>query len=166
MRVRWLIAALLLTLPVLFGASDGAAQPNQPPDVVVVLLDDMRESDWQALPLTQERLSGSTWFPNFVLTTPSCCPSRSSLFTGQYAHNHGVLRNEGKNGGWDEYRARGHEQDSVVTWLNGADYRTALVGKYLNGYRASDRVPPGWDRWYAFDTVKESYLDYAMNENG
>lgn len=41
-------------------------------------------------------------------------------------------------------------------------YRTALVGKYLNGYRAGDMtyVPPGWDRWFAVNGA--SFYDYGV----
>jgi arylsulfatase A-like enzyme len=41
-----------------------------------------------------------------------------------------------------------------------AGYRTALIGKYLNGYytRTSKYTPPGWDRWFAVPT--SAYYNY------
>jgi arylsulfatase A-like enzyme len=51
--------------------------------------------------------------------------------------------------------------------LQEAGYRTALVGKYLNGYGEAEtttRVPPGWDQWFASTSVK--YFDYDLVENG
>ena len=43
------------------------------------------------------------------------------------------------------------ESDTIATALNDVGYRTALIGKYLNGYGGDGvYVPPGWDRWFAF----------------
>jgi arylsulfatase A-like enzyme len=52
--------------------------------------------------------------------------------------------------------------------LQAAGYRTALMGKYLNGYEAaasqSQYVPPGWNRWVAF--VRSLYYNYQLNIDG
>src|SRR5207249_3879225 len=64
----------------------------------------------------------------------------------------------------------GHESSTVATWLQAAGYRTALIGKYLNGYPAGVKatyVPPGWDEWFV-PVRGNPYIgfDYALNENG
>ena len=57
----------------------------------------------------------------------------------------------------------GEESSAVATWLHDAGYRTALFGKYLNGYSdalGGTYVPPGWDAWYAWSA------DGKVHENG
>jgi N-acetylglucosamine-6-sulfatase len=51
--------------------------------------------------------------------------------------------------------------------LRASGYRTALVGKYFNGYGGDvpTVVPPGWDEWYA-NYKNPGYYDYTLNENG
>src|SRR5215213_11236651 len=77
-------------------------------------------------------------FSRAYVASPSCCPSRASIFRGQYPHNHGVLGNTYPNGGFQKFYQRGNETLTVATWLQEAGYRTALVGKYLNNYPMRD----------------------------
>ena len=64
---------------------------NTPPNIVVIVTDDMRTSEFSALERTTELMgTQGTTFPNFFVTTPQCSPSRTSILTGLYAHNHGV----------------------------------------------------------------------------
>ncbi|MEO6029967.1 MAG: sulfatase [Candidatus Binatia bacterium] len=98
------------------------------------------------------------------MTTPLCCPSRSSILRGQYAHRTGVYKNGGNNGGADDF----DDASTIATWLQGAGYRTSLIGKYLNGYPglwgAGDPpyVPPGWTEWRGMKNV--AFFDYEMIE--
>lgn len=112
--------------------------------------------------------SGTVFDSNFV-TTSLCCPSRSSLFTGEYAHNTGVLRNDGPDGGFEAF----DDRSTLATWLNSAGYDTALFGKYLNGYDLSapqnqnpndTYIPPGWDEWHAF--LGAGYFNTKISDNG
>jgi arylsulfatase A-like enzyme len=90
--MRLVLVAMLSVLSLLpLGLRAAAAKP----DIVVILLDDARAGDIeQAMPQTQALLADGTWFPNFILTTPQCCPSRATLLTGLYAHNHGARSNK------------------------------------------------------------------------
>jgi arylsulfatase A-like enzyme len=86
---------------------------------------------------------------------------------GQYAHNTGILRNGGPEGGWGTFHDSGADQSTIATWLRGAQpaYRTAFVGKYLNGYRAArNQIAPGWTDWYV--PVPVSFYNYSLNVNG
>ncbi|MGH2967854.1 MAG: sulfatase family protein, partial [Solirubrobacteraceae bacterium] len=158
--VRRLLPALLalLCLP---GAASAA-----PPNVLVVETDDQTVADMAAMPRTRELIGerGVT-FRNSVVSLSQCCPSRATLLTGQYAHNHGVLDVRRPFGGYD--RLRGAE--TLPVWLQRAGYATAVVGKYLNGYGARDRfeVPPGWSEFHGLlggETYR--FYDYTLNSNG
>jgi arylsulfatase A-like enzyme len=147
-----------------------------PPNIIFILTDDLDERSVACMPNVQSLLAdqGAT-FTNYFITTPLCCPSRSSILRGQYAHNHGVLTNSGNEGGFPAFYRLGHESSTVATWLQDAGYRTGLLGKYLNRYprsASSTYIPPGWDDWQAFvastgdDETGSFYTGYSMNENG
>ncbi len=135
------------------------------PTIILIVTDDQRWDTLWAMPNVRRHLMGhGVTFTNAFVTTPLCCPSRASILSGQYAHTTGVWQNHGRFGGFDRFRDR----SSIATWLHRAGYRTALFGKYLNGYRGT-YVPPGWDRWLAFadrSDPKGLYYDYLMNNDG
>src|SRR4051794_37705306 len=113
------------------------------PNIILIVMDDMRADDLAFMPAVQELLvAQGTNFTNFFTTAPGCAPSRASILRGQYPHNHGVLRSDGILGGFERFYALGHEQSTLPVWLQDAGYRTALIGKYLNGY-PYDGAPQG-----------------------
>jgi arylsulfatase A-like enzyme len=142
------------------GGSDGT---QAGPNIVLIVTDDQRWDTLHVMPhvqrlLVQEGMS----FERAFVTDPLCCPSRATILTGRYSHTTGVYANGGDDGGWEAFQPS--EPSTIATALQGAGYRTALIGKYLNGYgvRSDPYVPPGWDRWLAFSDGNGGYYDYTM----
>jgi N-acetylglucosamine-6-sulfatase len=119
-----------------------------------------------AMPWLQSQLQppsdGWLRFPNAVVSTPLCCPSRASMLTGRDALHTGVGGN-----------ADGEDLDAAQTlpvWLQAAGYYTGLVGKYLNGFPfgGAPTVPPGWDRFLAKtnDAASTVYYGYGLVDQG
>lgn len=165
------LTVALLVLPTLATGVMPAPRPAAaavPPNIVLIVTDDQDFRSLQEMPNVRKLLTQEgTTFPNFIFSTPGCCPSRASILRGQYTHNHGVLRSKGPNGGFATFYNLGREESTVATWLKHQGYRTALVGKYLNGYPEgvdAGYVPPGWTEWQA--PLQEHYFGYDFNDNG
>ena len=47
------------------------------------------------------------------------------------------------------YGPSAQRQDTLPVWMGRAGYRTAHIGKYLNGYgpAVQPKVPDGWQNW-------------------
>jgi arylsulfatase A-like enzyme len=148
-----------------------AAGGRRRPNILFVLTDDLDAGELQYMPHTRHLVgaAGAT-FDRYFVSNSLCCPSRVTTLRGQYAHNTGVWSNGGSNGGFERAYAHGIERDTVATRLSGAGYRTALVGKYLNGYpnlAGPTYQPPGWRTWVspvAGDPYSE--YDYWLNDDG
>lgn len=135
------------------------------PNFVVIMTDDQREDTLAYMTNVQNRLvSHGVTFTNSFVTTPLCCPSRTSFLTGMYAHNHRVLtNNKDQHGGYSTFMKQNHDPNTIAVWLRDAGYKTSLIGKYLNGYGKNNKhVPPGWDDWHAF--AEPEYYDYDLIE--
>ena len=134
------------------------------PNVVLIVTDDQRSDSLHVMPGVQRLLvrQGMT-LRRAIVSNPLCCPSRASILTGRYSHTTGVYFNRGPHGGWRAFKSS--ESSTIATALHSVGYRTALIGKYMNGYGRDLYVPPGWDRWFAFAGANGAYYDYTMFDN-
>jgi N-acetylglucosamine-6-sulfatase len=144
-------------------------------NVIVIMTDDQESTSMWTMPKTNELLgSDGTVFTNSYVSNPLCCPSRATFVTGQYSSNNGVLTNMPPDGG---YGLLDHD-NTLPVWLQSAGYKTAFIGKWLNGYGrldtnpedeipAHEEIPVGWDSWIATPGVEAyKYFDFWLNENG
>jgi len=163
------MVTLVLLAAVLVPASGPAvrrAAASTRPNVVILMSDDQR---WDMVtpaftPNIYSRLvAGNPYaFTDSFVPNPLCCPSRTSTLTGNFSHTTGVWSNSGPYGGFTAF----HDQSTIAVDFHQAGYRTAMIGKYLNGYVGGTNryVPPGWDTWFALSGG--TYYNYGVTTSG
>jgi len=140
------------------------AQGQAKPNIVFVLTDDQFPGTENAMPALKSNVtSQGVKFTNMTSTFPLCCPGRATIQRGQYAHNTHIYGNSLPLGGWAKFRNQGLQRSTMATWLNRSGYQTGLFGKYMNNY-TERYIPPGWDRWYAWNGPNEGWSH--LNDQG
>lgn len=157
-RVLAVIAVLLPTGAVM---ADKPARTAPRPNILIIVTDDQRFDTQfeQVMPSTHQTFGDhGVRFPNGIVTTSLCCPSRASIFSGLYAHNHGVHTNGGNALiRWDPTTTLQHE-------LKRSGYKTAISGKFLSTW---NEAPPDFDRWaIQIRPSANSYNNATFNVDG
>jgi N-acetylglucosamine-6-sulfatase len=151
------------------------APKQKRPNIVLIMDDDQSTNLQQFLSKTNTAIgSHGVTFDNSFVNYSLCCPSRSTMLTGQYSHNHGVRGNQLPSGGYSKLAPT--IGNTMPVWLQRAGYYTAHIGKFLNGYgttSADTEVPPGWNEWYGSIDNPDGFAGgtytaygYTLNENG
>jgi N-acetylglucosamine-6-sulfatase len=137
------------------------AAPPRRPNIVFVLVDDMRWDDFGAAghpfletPHMNRLAAEGARFTNAFATTPLCSPSRASFLTGQYPHTNGIVDNTARES---------HDLPVFPLQLQQAGYRTGFFGKWHMGNDDSPR--PGFDHWVAMPGQGEA-VDPSLNVDG
>jgi len=81
-----------------------AANPDQKPNILVVIVDEMRSPQWfpaqqqldRLLPNLARIRQGGVEFQGLHAAATACSPSRGTLLTGLYAHRNGIMLNQNK----------------------------------------------------------------------
>jgi N-acetylglucosamine-6-sulfatase len=179
--VRVVVSVLVLGALVVAGTAADATgkkqkRPQQKRPNIVLIMDDDQSAEMQRfLPKTNAAIGAKgVTFSNSYVNYSLCCPSRSTMLTGQYAHNHGVRGNQLPSGGYSKMAET--MSNTMPVWLQRSGYATAHIGKFLNGYGTTSpdtEVPPGWSEWYgsldnpdAFAGGTYTAYGYTLNENG
>jgi arylsulfatase A-like enzyme len=150
-----------------------AAAPLPRPNIVFVLTDDLTSNLVRFMPHVQAMRRRGTSFGRYFVTDSECCPSRASIFTGNFPHNTDILTNGPTDGGYTLFHRRREGRHTFATALARAGYRTGFFGKYLNKYLPAPKpigdhqthVPPGWSDWFGSSEGYRGY-DYTINDNG
>ncbi len=162
------MAPTIFEVPVKQGVSAQRLK-NARPNIIFILTDDQPFYTLDYMPtVKKELMAHGVNFTSGFVTTPLCCPSRTSILTGEYSHNTGIYTDEWPLGGARKF----DDSSTIATWLKGAGYNTAYYGKYLNEYNTVQPVglvPPGWDDWKVFLGRKPEtgyFFDFTLSENG
>ncbi|MGI8624851.1 MAG: sulfatase family protein, partial [Solirubrobacteraceae bacterium] len=151
-----------LVPPHSFPPSPGTGGPN----IVFVLTDDLSSDLLRFMPHVRALEREGTSFSRYVVSDSLCCPSRTSIFTGRLPHDTGVFTNVPPDGGFRAFMRNGNVRRTFARTLRARGYRTALMGKYLNGYHASrGGIPLGWTDWSGSANGYAGY-DYTLDQNG
>jgi arylsulfatase A-like enzyme len=153
--LRWCSYLLVVLIGTIQFAESIRAADAPKPNVLIIVTDDQRIGTMGMMPETRRRFfEEGTWFDNAFATSPLCCPSRASIMTGRYAHNHGVRTNS--EGG------RLDHETTIQRYLQDQGYLTALGGRFLNGWQL-DEAPPHFDR---YGLLQRGYVDPRANIDG
>ena len=139
------------------------AQAAQKPNIVFILTDDHRYDAFSFMdhpvvetPHLDELRAEGIHFANAFVPTSICSPSRATILTSTYAHEHGVIDHSEREINFDR-------QTTFAAELQGAGYHTALIGKW---HMHDDPGPrPGFDHWISF-SGQGIYNNPPLNING
>jgi N-acetylglucosamine-6-sulfatase len=147
------------------GSTTAAAPQKSKPNIVFVLTDDLAWNLVSHMPHVQAMEKAGTTLSHYYVVDSLCCPSRTAIFTGEYPHDDGVFTNTGPDGGYNTFQSHQDGKRTFAVALHNSGYRTAMMGKYLNGYLPTDPKGSGWDQW---DVAGDGYpeFNYTLNENG
>jgi arylsulfatase A-like enzyme len=168
-RLQRILALLVVTacvagaLVALVGGSavtPAVAAPAKPrPNVVYILVDDMRSDELRYLPKTRRLLARKGMsFPQAISPHPLCCPARAEILSAQYAQNNGVQHNAGRWGGHPAF----DDRETLPVWAQRAGYRTAFHGKYMNKYNQWNVRERGWNVWDPVVKGSHNYRDFTF----
>lgn len=134
-----------------------------PQRVIFILSDDHRydymgfmdKVPWLETPNMDRIAAEGAHFKNAYVTTSLCSPSRATILTGLYAHQHTIIDNQAPNPGGLTY---------FPQYLQTAGYQTAFFGKWHMGDH-SDDPQPGFNHWESFKGQGKYYAP-LLNING
>lgn len=132
-----LAAPFVASLAAAFAAAE-TQTPEPPPNVILILADDMAVGDIAAFnsgltrtPAINSLIRDGLWFEQAYSASPVCAPARAALLTGRYPHRTGVVS---LNLLKEPQLTRLHRDETTIADIFASNgYRTGLVGKWHVG---------------------------------
>uniref|UniRef100_T1GS38 Sulfatase N-terminal domain-containing protein n=1 Tax=Megaselia scalaris TaxID=36166 RepID=T1GS38_MEGSC len=150
-----------------YAAFSKAEHSQKPPNFLLVVTDDQDVVLNGLVPMKNVQnllMKEGITFQNAFTTSPLCCPSRATILSGLYAHNHKTTNNSVSGNCYGYHWKKYVEPNAIPVTLQSNGYETFFAGKYLNEYYTK-AVPPGWNHFYGLHG-NSRYYNYSLTENG
>src|SRR5688572_1956563 len=163
------IFALTVASTLLFFNLCSASGQSRPPNIVVIVSDDMGYADIGIhgskdipTPNIDALAKGGIRFTDAYVSGPYCSPTRAGLMTGRYPQRFGHEFNPN-----DAESGLPLQEITLANRLKSAGYRTALFGKWHLGAAPSFRpMQRGFDEFFGFLGGQHSYFDVMPATGG
>ena len=158
----------------LIGSLAGCAFKDAPPNIVIILADDLGYSDIGAYggeihtPNLDALAYGGIRFRNFY-NAGRCCPTRAALLTGRYPHAVGMgrmvsaLNSTPEPGPYQGYLSQ--EAETLAEMLKAVGYKTYMSGKWHVGEKPEHWPRQrGFDRYFGLISGASSYFEIIRDQ--
>ena len=164
MKPAFAALALLALTACSPGPSQPKAEPVAPPNVVVILADDLGYGDIGAnggtiiqTPHIDALARDGVRLTDGYVSAAVCSPSRAGLYTGRYQERLGFEFNVA---GRDDRIGLPTDQRTIADMMKAAGYSTGLVGKWHQGKQKEYHpLSRGFDEYYGMLAGGSVYID-------
>ena len=162
--MRALSATILALLPLSCATEDSGEPGLPPPNIVVVLADDLGYNDLGSFgsrtirtPHLDALAQGGVRLTDGYVSAAVCSPSRAGLYTGRYQPRFGY---EFNTSGRDTVVGLPTDERTIADMLKSAGYATGLVGKWHLG-KSEEHHPlnRGFDEYFGHLSGGSTYID-------
>ncbi|MFT7034094.1 MAG: arylsulfatase A-like enzyme [Cyclobacteriaceae bacterium] len=147
-----------------------ASKPN-----ILILMPDQFRSDMMGCagqpdiitPNIDQLAGDGIRFTNAISGGPVCCPTRTTIQTGLYIHEHGITNNN---------LPMDTNHTTIAEILVDEGYATGFIGKWhldggkpkdgVGGYIPEGEQRQGWQGWHGYEKSHEFFEVWDFDENG
>lgn len=165
---------IFLFLTLLLGGAVLASDRKEPPNVILILADDMAVGDLSCFndgvsrtPNLERLKSESVYFSHAYSGSPVCAPARASLLTGRYPHRTGVVTLNMEK--YPEFTRLRLDEETLADRFRSGGYRTGIIGKWHLGLGEEYHpLKRGFDEAEVFlgHLMAKSYFGFQLDING